>query len=105
MTHRTARKREARRLDHAGQHPAAAHRMNSVARHVLAHEHHYALRGADTPDARVRMRRASEGAMQFARKRQIIDEATVAGQETLVLDPQDRFADHWISSRTKSRFS
>jgi len=100
MAHDAARERPARRLDHAGKLPAGAHRPDAVACHVLAGEDEG--RRGNALDARMRIRRAHDRAMQHARQGQVVDEASAAGEEALVLDPAHRLPDHPSSSRSRS---
>jgi hypothetical protein len=110
MAHRVAREGPARRLGHAGQHPAGAHRADAVGFQVFAREDRDHSRDARVPgsnsfDKSMRVRRAHDGAMEHPGEEKIVDEAAAAGEVTPVLDAADRRADHLSSSRNKSNRS
>ena len=50
-------------------------------------------RGVDAPDARVRMRRHDDRAVQHVRQLDVVDVARAAGKEALVFHPADRLTD------------
>ena len=103
VAHDLARERPARQLDHPGERPACAHRLNAVGLQVFSGKHdRLILPGANLDDAGMRVRRAHERAMQHRGKREVVDEAAAAGEKTRVLDAAHRRADHWISSLSKS---
>jgi hypothetical protein len=99
VPHAVARELPARRLLHPGQHPAAAHRLDS---HEIASRENQCIRERNSLDTGVRVGRAHENAVQLAREGQIGDELAGAGEEALVLDAPQRGADHRISSRSSS---
>ena len=51
------------------------------------------LRGIDAPDARMRVRRMTSDAVALVRQVDVVDIATAAGEEALVLDPAHRLTD------------
>ena len=80
-------------------HPAADEPADLVGREVVAREdgdharHDHGRSRVDGPDRRVGMRRAEEIRVGLARSVEVVDVASLAGDETLILFPADGCAD------------